>query len=79
MAAPKQEATSAEAQAPAEAPGLTWVVVYPAISLQAKATDGKPAGEPVVFKAGDRLPVEFEDQGPFLRSLGHVTAVVAPQ
>ena len=52
MAAPKQEATSAEAQAPAEAPGLTWVVVYPAISLQAKATDGKPS-DPAVAALTD--------------------------
>lgn len=62
-------------------PGQTrqaWIVTYPAISLQRKDDAGKPVGDPVVFERGTPLPAEFEAQGPFLRSIGHVTALQVP-
>lgn len=57
---------------------LSWIVTYPAISLQPKDADGKPVGDPVILNRGETLPPELEDQGPFLKSIGHVTALQVP-
>jgi len=54
---------------------LAWIVTYPAISVQPKDTDGGLIGDQVVIKQGEQLPPECEWAAPFLRTVGHVTAV----
>jgi hypothetical protein len=73
----KLDAAQAKARPSREGrPG--WIVTYPAISLQPTDGDGKPVGDPVIINRGETLPPEFEAQGPFLRSIGHVTALQVP-
>jgi hypothetical protein len=74
----QQRLAAAEEAARPKGNRLSWVVIYPAISLQRKDDDGQPVGDPVILNRGDTLPPDLEDQGPFLRSIGHVTALQVP-
>lgn len=68
MAAAKSE--SVEQVAPATE--LAYIVLYPKISV---ISDGKE----IVLARGERLPAEVAAaRGPFLQSIGHVTALAVP-
>lgn len=55
---------------PSDTPVVDYIVAWAAVSVH---IDG--ASEPVVVPQGERLPVEAAGQGPFLKSIGAVTAV----
>ncbi|HNX48672.1 MAG TPA: hypothetical protein PKL08_00790 [Thermoanaerobaculaceae bacterium] len=68
VAASRENAKDVEAVTSAD-PGIEYTVAWVAVSVHVPGQD-----EPVTVARGENLPAEAADQGPFLRSIGAVSA-----